>query len=71
MFSMDRCLCAKEVATVLGVSERTALRLMRSGEVEAFRVGKLWRTTPDKIEAYRSSAFEKCRPHGMLTLALN
>jgi excisionase family DNA binding protein len=49
---------SKEVAVALGTSERTALRLFKSGEIKAFQVGKrcgrgkLWRTRPEILQQY-------------------
>ena len=58
----DQCLSPKEVATLLGVSERTATRLLCSGAVEAFKVrGKLWRTTAAKVAAYQQREFARYR----------
>jgi hypothetical protein len=49
----DNCLCAKEVAGILGISERGALELMRTGVIPSFRAGqKLWRTRRIYVEAY-------------------
>ncbi len=66
MFSVmqlvESCLGPKEVAAMLGVSDRTVQRLMRSGKLESFRVGpKLWRTLPGKVEAYKASSFDRYR----------
>jgi hypothetical protein len=59
-----RCLCAKEVGAILGVSERSALRLMSSGQIESFRCGgKLWRTTTAKVKDYQEREFERYRRH--------
>ncbi len=56
------CVCPKEVAQILGISERSALRLMATGEIESFRAGrKLWRTTLAKLERYQQSGFERQR----------
>ena len=45
-------LTAKDVATALGVHERTAIRLFRSGEIRAMRVGRLWRTSQKVLADY-------------------
>ena len=56
------CVCPKEVAQILGISERSALRLMAGGEIESFRAGrKLWRTTLSKIERYQQAGFDRRR----------
>ena len=55
------CLCPKEVADVLGVSERTALRLMAGGEIASFRVRTRWRTTIEKLEEYQAKGFARYR----------
>ena len=54
-------LCGKEIASRLGVSERTATRLLKSGEIAGFRVGKLWRTTELHLESYVAGRFQRER----------
>jgi len=49
--SVNRLLCAKEVGRLLGISERTAARLMREGKLPAFKLGG-WRTTRLAVEAF-------------------
>jgi excisionase family DNA binding protein len=45
--------CAKDVATRLGVEERTAVRLLRTGEIDGFKVnGRVWRTSRENVERY-------------------
>lgn len=54
-------LCPKEVAAILGVSPRSASRLMASGHIESFRVGtgeKGWRTTRRQVDEYAAHRFE-------------
>jgi excisionase family DNA binding protein len=49
---------AKKVADLLQVCDRTATRLMQSGEIEGFKVhGKMWRTTASRVEAYKRKQF--------------
>lgn len=36
-------LTLKELQELLHIGKNTALRLVQSGDIEAFRVGKLWR----------------------------
>ena len=55
------CLCPKEVATLLGISERGAVRLMSSGEIASFRVGKPWRTFPEHVTAYQFRCLDRFR----------
>lgn len=43
---------AKYIATVLDVSERTAQRLLQTGEIRAFKVGRLLKTQPSEISRY-------------------
>lgn len=60
---LEKCLCPKEVATLLGISERTAIRLMLSRQLAAFKVnGKLWRTTASRVRAYQSTQFARWAP---------
>lgn len=50
-------LCAKEIAARLGISARSAVRLMKSGDIKSFRAGrKPWRTTELHLESYVQSA---------------
>jgi excisionase family DNA binding protein len=45
----------KQVAEELGVKRRLVYKLIASGELSAYRVRKLWRVTPDALEAYRAA----------------
>ncbi|MGA2343444.1 MAG: helix-turn-helix domain-containing protein [Steroidobacteraceae bacterium] len=50
---MNCLMGTKEVAVRLGVSERTAARMMQDGSLQAFQLrGKLWRTTHAALESY-------------------
>ena len=42
-------LTLKELQELLHIGKNTALQLVQSGEIEAFRVGKQWRITRDSI----------------------
>jgi hypothetical protein len=62
--SIDTCLAPKEVAYLIGTSERTAQRLMATNAIESFRVGpgeKLLRTTRSRVQTYQAGAFERYR----------
>lgn len=41
-------LALKELQELLHIGKNTALRLVQSGEIEAFRVGNQWRITKEK-----------------------
>jgi len=45
----ERLWSPKEVADYLGVSEKTALRHMRSGVIRSRKVGRLWRARPEDV----------------------
>lgn len=45
-------LTLKELQKLLHIGKNTALRLVQSGEIEAFRVGKQWRITQNSIKKY-------------------
>ncbi len=56
---MDGLWDISRVAEYLGVSERTVYNKVRSGDLPAVKVGRLWRVRPQDIEAWlarRSSA---------------
>jgi excisionase family DNA binding protein len=42
----------KQIQDVLGVSERTVFRLIKSGELHGFKVGREWRFEPSDIDDY-------------------
>lgn len=45
-------LTLKELQVLLHIGKNTALRLVQSGEIEAFRVGKQWRVTKESLQKY-------------------
>ena len=45
-------LTLKELQELLHIGKNTALRLVRSGEIEAFRVGNQWRILKVNVEKY-------------------
>ena len=45
-------LTLKELQKLLHIGKNTALRLVQSGEIEAFKVGKQWRITQNSIRKY-------------------
>jgi excisionase family DNA binding protein len=56
---LDQLLCAKEVGALLGVNDRTAARLMRTGEIRAFKFsGSIWRTPRRQVLAYIAREME-------------
>lgn len=55
--------CTKRVAGHLDLEdERTAARLLRTGEIEGFKIsGRYWRTTEWQVEAYAKRRLEEQR----------
>ena len=45
-------LTLKELQELLHIGKNTALRLVQSGEIEAFRVGKQWRVSQESVAKY-------------------
>ena len=45
-------LTLKELQELLHIGKNTALRLVQSGEIEAFRVGKQWRIARENVIRY-------------------
>ena len=45
-------LTLKELQELLHIGKNTALRLVQSGDIEAFRVGKQWRIARNSIVMY-------------------
>jgi excisionase family DNA binding protein len=48
----DRFLTVREVADAMRVSTMTVYRLIRSGELQAMRVGRSYRLREDELDAY-------------------
>ena len=49
-------LTPKEVMNLLYIGRNTFYKLVNSGELPAFRVGKLWRVSRDALENYAKNA---------------
>ena len=45
-------LTLKELQELLHIGKNTALRLVQSGDIEAFRVGKQWRIAINSVQKY-------------------
>ena len=45
-------LTLKELQELLHIGKNTALKLVQSGEIEAFRVGNRWRVMKDNVAKY-------------------
>ena len=45
-------LTLKDLQKLLHIGKNTALRLVQSGEIEAFRVGKQWRVSKESVAKY-------------------
>ena len=45
-------LTLKELQELLNIGKNTALRLVQSGEIEAFRVGNRWRVMKESVAKY-------------------
>lgn len=41
-----------EVMDILGVGKNTVYRLLNSGELQGFRVGRSWRVTEDSLQVF-------------------
>ena len=49
----------EELCNRLMISESTAYRLMRSGEIKAFKVGSHWKIPSDSVKTFIAS---RCNP---------
>lgn len=52
LYNTKDILTLKELQELLHIGKNTALRLVQSGEIEAFRVGKRWRVMKDNVAKY-------------------
>ena len=51
----------EQVAKILGVSERTVLRLLAAKEIKGFKVGRAWRFEHSDVEEYVEQQRRKAR----------
>jgi excisionase family DNA binding protein len=52
----------KDIAAVIGIHEKTAVRMFRSGELPGFKAGpKLWRISRQSFEAWAKTKELSCR----------
>ena len=52
-------LCAKQVGQRLGVTPKTAAKLLREGSIRGFRIGREWRTTSAEVDGYIARELER------------
>lgn len=60
----EKLLCAKDVAGILGISERSAARLMLRQDIHSCLIGpgeKLRRTVRAKVEAYKRRQWQRAK----------
>ena len=57
--TISQFLTIDDVANALQLSTRQIHRLIRKGELDAHKFGRLWRISPNNLEAY----VERCRFH--------
>ena len=54
-FQPNEYLAPREVMELLAIGRNTFYRLVNSGELPAFRIGKLWRVRRDSLEYFMRS----------------
>ena len=60
MFNNDYdVLTAYEAMDYLGIGENTLYKLLNSGELKAFRIGRVWKIPRKEIEKYIDKSIEK------------
>lgn len=50
---------AFEAADYLGVGENTIYRLLKSGELSAFRIGRIWKVPRKELDKYIDKSVER------------
>lgn len=70
---MSNIMCVPDVAAYLHVHRSTIYRMLKRGQIPAFRVGSDWRFNLESIDRWRASAevgatdFESARAFGRLS----
>lgn len=57
----EKFIDVKQLQGMLGISERTIFRLIKSGELSGFKVGREWRFTQADIDGYIERQRSKAR----------
>ena len=64
MFNNDyNVLTAYEAMDYLGIGENTLYKLLNSGELKAFRIGRVWKIPRKEIEKYIDKSIESNENH--------
>ena len=64
MFNNDYdVLTAYEAMDYLGIGENTLYKLLNSGELKAFRIGRVWKIPRKEIEKYIDKSIERNGNH--------
>jgi excisionase family DNA binding protein len=58
----EEMLNADDAGKILGVSGKTMVRMMKSGDIPGYRIGGVWKFKRGEIEQYRDNA--RYRPGG-------
>lgn len=53
--SLPAVLTPKDIMDILGIGKNTAYRLLASGQLKGFRIGRSWRITEDALEEFLMS----------------
>lgn len=53
---MEQLLTVTQAAEVLQVSRQTIIRRIKSGDIQAAKVGKLWRISRESLQEYLEKA---------------
>ena len=60
MFCNDyEVMTAYEVMDYLGIGENTLYRLLKSGELGAFRIGRIWKIPRKELDKYIDKSVER------------
>ena len=60
MFCNDyKVMTAYEVMDYLGIGENTLYRLLKSGELGAFRIGRIWKIPRKEVDKYIDKSVER------------
>lgn len=49
---IESMISTKQVATILGISEKSVTHMVETGELPSYRIGRLWKFKRNEVQTY-------------------